>query len=210
MPSTLIDARSITRRHAARTDSTPSTCASAPAAAPRSSAPTAPASPRCSGSSPGWRRPMAAAFRGAAASATCRSSPLAATDPRPSGRRSSSRSACAPRRARSSGWRPPWAQARSTRSSRTQRRWSAGSRGADADARLGAAAAEPGIDPALFDRPLGTLSGGRGQGRSPQPMTSGARQMLEAALEDWPGALVVATHDRRLREALRPDRELAL
>jgi ATPase subunit of ABC transporter with duplicated ATPase domains len=34
--------------------------------------------------------------------------------------------------------------------------------------------------------------------------------MLEAALEHWPGALVVATHDRRLREALRLDRELGL
>jgi ATPase subunit of ABC transporter with duplicated ATPase domains len=35
-------------------------------------------------------------------------------------------------------------------------------------------------------------------------------EVLEAAVEDWPGALVVATHDRRLREALRLDRELAL
>ena len=35
-------------------------------------------------------------------------------------------------------------------------------------------------------------------------------EVLEAALEDWPGALVVATHDRRFREALRLDRELAL
>jgi ATPase subunit of ABC transporter with duplicated ATPase domains len=34
--------------------------------------------------------------------------------------------------------------------------------------------------------------------------------VLEAALDDWPGALVVATHDRRLRAALRLDRALAL
>ena len=35
-------------------------------------------------------------------------------------------------------------------------------------------------------------------------------EVLEAALDGWPGALVVATHDRRLREALRLDREVAL
>jgi ATPase subunit of ABC transporter with duplicated ATPase domains len=35
-------------------------------------------------------------------------------------------------------------------------------------------------------------------------------EVLEAALADWPGALVVATHDRRLREALALDREVAL
>ena len=35
-------------------------------------------------------------------------------------------------------------------------------------------------------------------------------EVLEAALEAWPGALVVATHDRRLRDALRLDREVAL
>jgi ATPase subunit of ABC transporter with duplicated ATPase domains len=35
-------------------------------------------------------------------------------------------------------------------------------------------------------------------------------EVLEAALSDWPGAMVVATHDRRLREALRLDREVDL
>ncbi|HWT92559.1 MAG TPA: ATP-binding cassette domain-containing protein, partial [Solirubrobacteraceae bacterium] len=35
-------------------------------------------------------------------------------------------------------------------------------------------------------------------------------EVLEAALEGWPGALVVATHDVRLRDALRIDREVAL
>jgi ATPase subunit of ABC transporter with duplicated ATPase domains len=35
-------------------------------------------------------------------------------------------------------------------------------------------------------------------------------EVLEAALADWPGALVVATHDRRLREALRLERVVEL
>ena len=35
-------------------------------------------------------------------------------------------------------------------------------------------------------------------------------EVLEGALGGWPGALVVATHDRRLREALRLDVELEL
>ena len=35
-------------------------------------------------------------------------------------------------------------------------------------------------------------------------------EVLEAALEQWPGALVVATHDRVFRERLRVDRELPL
>jgi ATPase subunit of ABC transporter with duplicated ATPase domains len=37
-----------------------------------------------------------------------------------------------------------------------------------------------------------------------------ALEVLEAALDGWPGALVVATHDRRLREGLRVTGELAL
>ena len=35
-------------------------------------------------------------------------------------------------------------------------------------------------------------------------------ELLEAALEGWPGALVVATHDRRLHDALSLDRDVAL
>jgi ATPase subunit of ABC transporter with duplicated ATPase domains len=35
-------------------------------------------------------------------------------------------------------------------------------------------------------------------------------EVLEEALSDWPGALVVATHDRRLREALRLERVVEL
>jgi ATPase subunit of ABC transporter with duplicated ATPase domains len=35
-------------------------------------------------------------------------------------------------------------------------------------------------------------------------------EVLETALQGWPGALVVATHDRRLRDALRLDAELSL
>jgi ATPase subunit of ABC transporter with duplicated ATPase domains len=35
-------------------------------------------------------------------------------------------------------------------------------------------------------------------------------EVLEAALDTWPGALVVATHDRHLRRGLRLDREVLL
>jgi ATPase subunit of ABC transporter with duplicated ATPase domains len=41
-------------------------------------------------------------------------------------------------------------------------------------------------------------------------LDTGSLEALEAALADWPGALVVATHDRRLRAALRTTAELAL
>jgi ATPase subunit of ABC transporter with duplicated ATPase domains len=37
-----------------------------------------------------------------------------------------------------------------------------------------------------------------------------ALEVLEAALADWPGALVIASHDRRFRSALRLDREVRL
>jgi ATPase subunit of ABC transporter with duplicated ATPase domains len=37
-----------------------------------------------------------------------------------------------------------------------------------------------------------------------------ALEELERALETWPGALVVATHDKRLRDALRLDRTVSL
>ena len=37
-----------------------------------------------------------------------------------------------------------------------------------------------------------------------------ALEALEAALKDWPGALVVATHDVRLRDALQFDRTLEI
>ena len=37
-----------------------------------------------------------------------------------------------------------------------------------------------------------------------------ALQALETMLQDWPGALVVATHDARLRDALRIDRTLEI
>jgi ATPase subunit of ABC transporter with duplicated ATPase domains len=35
-------------------------------------------------------------------------------------------------------------------------------------------------------------------------------EVLEAALEDWPGALVAATPDRRLRAGVRLNRDIAL
>jgi ATPase subunit of ABC transporter with duplicated ATPase domains len=38
----------------------------------------------------------------------------------------------------------------------------------------------------------------------------GSLETLERALADWPGALVVATHDRRLRTALGLERKVRL
>jgi hypothetical protein len=47
--------------------------------------------------------------------------------------------------------------------------------------------------------------------RGPRPRTSvESLEVLEAALDAWPGALVVATHDRVFRERLRVNREVGL
>jgi ATPase subunit of ABC transporter with duplicated ATPase domains len=90
-----------------------------------------------------------------------------------------------------------------------------------------AALAAYGLDAATVERPAATLSPGertraelallahRGAGcllldEPTNHLDIDALQTLEAALEGWPGALVVATHDERLRRNLRLDRVVTL
>jgi ATPase subunit of ABC transporter with duplicated ATPase domains len=90
-----------------------------------------------------------------------------------------------------------------------------------------AALAAIGLDADAAQRPVATLSPGeRTRAELAAATGAGARllaldeptnhldidalEALEGALEDWPGALVVATHDARLREALRIDRVIEL
>jgi ATPase subunit of ABC transporter with duplicated ATPase domains len=90
-----------------------------------------------------------------------------------------------------------------------------------------AALAAIGLGAELAERPVATLSPGeRTRAELATATAAGARllaldeptnhldiealEALEGALEDWPGALVVATHDERLRDALRIDRVITL
>jgi ATPase subunit of ABC transporter with duplicated ATPase domains len=90
-----------------------------------------------------------------------------------------------------------------------------------------AALAAIGLDSETVQRPVATLSPGeRTRAELATATAAGARlllldeptnhldiealEALEGALDDWPGALVVATHDARLRDALRIDRTLEI
>ena len=87
--------------------------------------------------------------------------------------------------------------------------------GADAEARLGAAAAELGLDPALFDRPLHTLSGGQAAraglaalqvarfdvlllDEPTNHLDTDGLQRLRELVAGAPGAVVLVSHDRAL------------
>jgi ATPase subunit of ABC transporter with duplicated ATPase domains len=87
--------------------------------------------------------------------------------------------------------------------------------GADAGARLGAAAAEVGLDPALLDRPLGTLSGGQAARAGLAALRTAGHDVvlldeptnhldddglgrLAALLAERAGGVVLVSHDRAL------------
>jgi ATPase subunit of ABC transporter with duplicated ATPase domains len=87
--------------------------------------------------------------------------------------------------------------------------------GADAEARLGAAAAELGLDPALFDRPLATLSGGQAAraglaalrvarfdvvllDEPTNHLDADGLERLRDMIARAPGAVVLVSHDRAL------------
>jgi ATPase subunit of ABC transporter with duplicated ATPase domains len=91
--------------------------------------------------------------------------------------------------------------------------------GPDVDVRLDKAAAEAGLDPQHLDRPASQLSGGERARAMLAAITAAHSEVLLLdepanhldtdalqALADWPGALIVVTHDARLREGLRLDR----